>query len=52
MLAGCLPTLTVAIAFPEEIISQCVRLYFSLTWVSYCDTFGEIIAWPHPRRLV
>jgi transposase-like protein len=29
MLAGCLPILTAAIAFPEEIISQCVWLYFS-----------------------
>jgi hypothetical protein len=38
--------------FDREIIVLCVRWYLSLTWVSYCDTFREIIAWPWRVRFV
>jgi transposase-like protein len=38
--------------FEAEIIVLCVLWYLRLTWVSYCDTFREIIAWPRQVRFV
>jgi hypothetical protein len=38
--------------FEPAVIVTCVRWYLRLTWVSYCDTLREIIAWPRQRRLV
>jgi transposase-like protein len=30
--------------FADDVIILCVRWYLRLTWVSYCDTFREIMA--------
>jgi hypothetical protein len=38
--------------FEPQVIITYVRWYLRLSWVSYCDTFREIIAWPRQRRFV